>query len=94
VRDERRGQLLALQADGHYLNVHTDAGCDMILYRFSDALNELSDSEGMRVHRSWWVAERAVERMENGEKLVLVNGITLPVSRSYRVQVRERGWLS
>ncbi len=94
VRDERRGALLALQADGHYLHVHTDAGCDMILYRFSDALGELPDAEGMRVHRSWWVAERAVDGGEKGEKLILVNGVTVPVSRSYRVQVRERGWLS
>lgn len=94
MRDARLGQLLALQADGHYLHVHTDAGCDMILYRFSDALTELPDSEGMRVHRSWWVAERAVDSKEKGEKLTLVNGVTVPVSRSYRVRVRERGWLS
>lgn len=59
----------------------------------ADALAELCDSEGMRVHRSWWVAERAVEGEEKGEKLVLVNGMKVPVSRSYRMQARDRGWL-
>lgn len=93
LREDRHGGLLALQAEGHYLRVYTDAGSDLILYRLSDALAELCDSEGMRVHRSWWVAERAVEGEEKGEKLVLVNGMKVPVSRSYRMQARDRGWL-
>lgn len=93
VRPDRNGTLLAIQADGHYLHVHTDVGSDLILYRFGDALNELKSLEGMQVHRSWWVAERAVERQEQGEKLILGNGLEVPVSRSYRVQARERGWL-
>lgn len=93
VRPERDGELLALQADGHYLRVYTVAGSDLILYRLGDALAELPDSEGMRVHRSWWVAERAVSPDTAGDRLRLVNGLEVPVSRSYRVQARERGWL-
>lgn len=94
VRPERDGELLALQADGHYLRVYTANGSDLVLYRFGDALAELSDSEGMRVHRSWWVADRAISPQTDGDRLTLVNGLEVPVSRSYRVPVRERGWLS
>jgi hypothetical protein len=93
VRADRQGELLALQADGHYLRVFTVAGSDLILYRFGDALAELNTLEGMRVHRSWWVAERAIEPQAGGDRLRLVNGLEVPVSRSYRLPVRERGWL-
>ena len=40
----------------------------------------------MQVHRSWWVAAHAVERMERVAdkwQLQLNNELTVPVSRSY-----------
>ncbi len=94
VRPERRGALLALKADGHYLQVYTDAGSDLILYRLSDALLELSGDDGVQVHRSWWVAQRALSSERHRDQLVLVNGVEVPVSRSFRVVARQRGWLS
>jgi DNA-binding LytR/AlgR family response regulator len=93
VRPERRGALLALRAEGHYLRVYTDAGSDMILYRLSDALDEVGGDEGARVHRSWWVAARALADERHAEHLRLTNGLSVPVSRSYRLAARERGWL-
>ncbi len=93
VRPERRGRLLALQSDGHYLRVHTDAGSDLVLYRLSDAIRELGTEEGAQVHRSWWVAGRALSDERQREVLKLVNGLEVPVSRSFRLAARERGWL-
>jgi hypothetical protein len=93
VRAERRGRLLALKAEGHYLRVYTDAGSDMILYRLSDALAEIGTEDGARVHRSWWVAARALGAARHAEQLELANGLAVPVSRSYRLAARERGWL-
>jgi hypothetical protein len=93
VRPDRRGPLLALRAEGHYLRVYTEAGSDLILCRLSDALHELDEQEGIRVHRSWWVAERALSGGRSAEGLQLRNGLDVPVSRSYRIQARERGWL-
>ncbi len=93
VRAERRGGLLALKADGHYLHVYTDAGSDMILYRLSDAMAEVGMDDGARVHRSWWVASRALGTARHAEHLQLANGLEVPVSRSYRLAARERGWL-
>ena len=81
------------EADGHYLHVHTAAGTDLILYRFSDALTDLVLVEGARVHRSWWVAQRALSSERHRESLQLVNGLQVPVSRSYRLAARERAWI-
>ncbi len=94
VRPDRRGALLALKADGHYLQVYTDAGSDLILYRLSDALLELGGDDGIQVHRSWWVAQRALSSRRQRDRLVLVNGIDVPVSRSFLIAARQRGWLS
>ncbi len=96
MRPERRGALLALEADGHYLRVHTTAGSDLISYRFSDAIGEVGgDEAGARVHRSWWVAQRAVDTAGRGRAVIrLVNGLEVPVSRSYQVHARARGWIA
>ena len=94
VRPERRGTLLALKAEGHYLQVYTDAGSDLILYRLSDALLEVGAGDGAQVHRSWWVAAGALSPQRHRDHLVLTNGIEVPVSRSFRVAARQRGWLS
>lgn len=94
VRPERRGALLAVKAEGHYLQVYTDAGSDLILYRLSDALLELGGEDGAQVHRSWWVAARALAPQRHRDRLVLTNGVEVPVSRSFRVAARQRGWLT
>jgi hypothetical protein len=94
VRPERRGALLAIKAEGHYLQVYTAAGSDLILYRLSDALLELAAEDGAQVHRSWWVASRALAPQRHRDRLVLVNGTEVPVSRSFRMAARQRGWLT
>jgi hypothetical protein len=94
VRPERRGVLLAIKAEGHYLQVYTDAGSDLILYRLSDALLELGGEDGAQVHRSWWVAARALAPQRHRDRLVLTNGVEVPVSRSFLVAARQRGWLT
>lgn len=94
VRPERRGAVLALRAEGHYLRVYTTAGSDLVLYRLSDAAGELGADEGIQVHRSWWVAERALNGERFADRLRLTNGAEVPVSRSYRLAARTRGWLA
>jgi hypothetical protein len=89
--------LLALEMEDHYLRIHTALGSDLILLRLRDALAELGSGRGRQVHRSWWVAEGAVASMErNGARglLVLRNGLKVPVSKSFRDQVKEAGWLA
>lgn len=88
--------LLALEMEDHYLRIHTALGSDLILLRLRDALAELGAGRGRQVHRSWWVAEGAiatVERSAGRLVFVLRNGLRVPVSKTYRDQVKEAGWL-
>ncbi|CAN5411633.1 LytTR family DNA-binding domain-containing protein [soil metagenome] len=93
---KRRGaRLIAIEAHDHYLKVHTDAGEELITLRFADALTELAQAHGWRVHRSWWVAADAVEgvRWRRGAgEIRLVGGLTAPVSRTCAPVLKEAGW--
>jgi DNA-binding LytR/AlgR family response regulator len=92
----RNSTLLALRAEDHYVRVYTAAGNDLVLLRFSDTLNSVSDRAGFQLHRSWWVAETAIQsasfRDGKGE-VSLAGDITAPVSRTYVRALREAGWL-
>lgn len=90
-----RAAPLHLAVQDHYVEVTTARGRELVLMRFSDALDELADLPGMQVHRSHWVADAAVETVErdNGRLTVLlVTGARVPVSRPYLAAVRAR-WL-
>jgi len=79
-----RSDVLALQAEDHYVRVHTQLGSELLLMRFSDAISELDGLAGMRVHRSWWVADDAiVDTVRRARRTihVLSNSIEVPVSR-------------
>ncbi|MNQ82705.1 LytTr DNA-binding domain protein [compost metagenome] len=93
---KRRGaRLIAVEAHDHYLKVHTDAGAELITLRFGDALTELAQAHGWRVHRSWWVAAEAVEdvRWRRGAgEIRLVGGLKAPVSRTFGPALKEAGW--
>jgi hypothetical protein len=92
----RAARLLALEAEDHYLRVHTDAGSDLILMRLSDAISETGTLAGARCHRSWWVARDAVAgatRRGAGAVLTLDCGIEVPVSRSLMPALKADGWV-
>jgi len=91
----RGAAIRAVQAEDHYLRIHTDRGSDLILMRLSDALEELQGLEGSQTHRSWWVAKDAVREISRGDgraTLTLEGGLTAPVSRRYARALREAGW--
>lgn len=86
----------AVEAEDHYLRLHTSKGQDLILMRLADAIAELDGIEGAQVHRSWWVARAAVSgvKRDNGRvSLVLPDGAEAPVSRPNVKALREAGWL-
>lgn len=93
LHDHLGTKLLHLQMEDHYLRATTDKGADLILIRFRDALQELSDYDGLQVHRSWWVARDAVEKISRtGRKIELLmsDGTRVPVSAAYRKAVEEQ----
>ena len=89
--------VLALEAEDHYVRIHTPAGSELVLLRLADAANEMGNTPGARTHRSWWVARSAVKgvsRNAGRTSLQLVNGLEVPVSRGYLAELREAGWLN
>ncbi|HEY3950871.1 LytTR family DNA-binding domain-containing protein [Phenylobacterium sp.] len=91
----RAARLIAVEAEDHYLRVHTDLGSELISLRFSDALGELAGVTGFQVHRSWWAAADAIEgvrwRRGRGE-LRLAGGLVAPVSRTHAAGLKAAGW--
>jgi hypothetical protein len=91
----RGGDLYAVEAEDHYLRLHTSKGTDLILMRLADAIAELEGLEGAQTHRSWWVARDAVvsaRRADGRAVLALPSGVEAPVSRSYAKALRDEGW--
>ena len=69
----------------------------MVLMRLADAERELADAEGLRVHRSWWIAKNAVtDARRDGPRAILIlpSGGEVPVSRSYVAAAKEAGLVS
>jgi DNA-binding LytR/AlgR family response regulator len=84
-----------VEAEDHYLRLHTSKGQDLILMRLADAIAELDGVDGAQVHRSWWVAPNGivdVVRHSGRATLTLRDGARVPVSRTYARGFRERGW--
>ena len=88
-------ELYAVEAEDHYLRLHTSLGQDLMLMRLADAIVELEGLEGAQTHRSWWVARAAVtsvERADGRAVLTLKDGAEAPVSRGYARALRAAGW--
>ncbi len=87
-----RSRLVLVEAQDHYLRVATRDGDALVQMRFADALAVLEESDGTRVHRSWWVARPAIEAMKfdsgRGE-LTLFDGSLVPVSRRFAPQAKD-----
>lgn len=82
--------LLYLKSELQYLNVVTELGDALILGSLKSAVDTLPPGEGLQVHRSWWVAFRAIQHFERqgrqGE-LQLLDGTRVPVSRANLARV-------
>jgi DNA-binding LytR/AlgR family response regulator len=88
-------RLLAMEAEDHYVRIHTDRGASLVLTAFETALAKAAHLDGMRIHRSWWVARAAVVGIQRGDgraTLALSGGIQAPVSRRYARLLRAAGW--
>ncbi len=91
------GDLICLRMEDYHLHVYSSAGDALILMKISDAEAELTAIEGLRLHRSWWVARSAVTGWRRDGKnleLILRNGLTAPVARERQKKVRAAGWQS
>jgi DNA-binding LytR/AlgR family response regulator len=81
-----RRDILALEAEDHYVRVHTVHGSALILMRLADAAALIDPRLGLRVHRSWWVAKGGVRTLERtpGRAIArLVDDTAVPISRTH-----------
>lgn len=81
---DKRGNLLYLKAELHYLLVVTDRGSSLILSSLKDAIGDLPPGSGIQPHRSFWVPKTAIKTMTRQGRqgqLQLTDGSKIPVSR-------------
>ena len=93
---EKRGALISMSVQDHYVEVTTSAGTSLLLMRLSDAIRETGDIAGLQVHRSHWVATaHVVKAKRDGDKAILTlsDGRTLPASRSRIKDLKAAGIL-
>ena len=91
LKPQNRGRLLRLAVQDHYTEVVTSRGKELILLRFSDALNETAPVAGQRIHRSHWVADEHVLHLKRADgRLMVVTkaGEEFPVSRPNEAEIR------
>lgn len=88
------GELRVVSADDHFLHVTTTSQSGRVRMRFRDALSELDQIPGYRIHRSHWVAkaELVAVRPDGRRHLAyLRSGGVLPVSDAYLEDLRAAG---
>ncbi len=93
---DKRGALVALSVEDHYVRIRTTKGEDMVLLRLSDAMRETGDTHGDQVHRSHWIAwDHVGSARREGDRAILTmrGGFEIPVSRAHVAKLRERGLL-
>ncbi|MEM9583431.1 MAG: LytTR family transcriptional regulator DNA-binding domain-containing protein [Pseudomonadota bacterium] len=88
-------KLIRLSMQDHYVEAHTADGSQLILMRMADAIEELDGLDGLRVHRSHWVAKAQVTGLKRAQGrlfLIMSDGAEVPVSRSYKAEVEQAGF--
>lgn len=87
-------KVLMMSAQDHYIEVQFSDSTHLERGRLVDAVDQMTDVDGIVPHRSYWVSRKAVIRLERGPSglfLRLRNGGTVPVARSRATAVRD--WL-
>jgi two-component system LytT family response regulator len=81
-----------LQAEGDYTKIHTSKQSFLSAKGISELEAKLNPQQFQRVHRSAIVALNAIKeihREPSGPQVVLFNGTTIKVSRSYTDTLRR-----
>lgn len=93
---DKRGALVSISVQDHYVEVVTTRGRALVLMRLTDAMREAGEGAGLRVHRSHWIATDQVQAARrDGERAILTmtGGHEIPVSRTYLPAIRDAGLL-
>ncbi len=85
VPENRRGDVIHMKSELHYLSVATSKGKSLILYTLRDAISELPPDTGIQTHRSHWANLAHVKAFKADGRiaeLTMSDGAKVPVSRS------------
>lgn len=96
LENNKRGSLISLSVEGHYVEIITSQGSSKLLMRLGDAIGETQGVEGLQIHRSHWVSNAQIDhvfKQDNRYKIRLIDGRSLPISRTYIKAVQLAGWL-
>jgi len=87
-----RSNPLLLQAQEHYVDVTTELGHELILYKFGQAIREIPKDYGLQVHRSFWVAKQNIKGWSATDasiRVFLHYGESAPVSRRFEYYIKQ-----
>lgn len=90
------GPVRALKGEDHYVRVIGEHSEELILMRMRDAIERLGTADGLRVHRSWWIARDAVASIRREGRtatIILTSGHEAAVARDMMPGLRAAGWL-
>lgn len=97
LAQDKRGRLISMTVQDHYVAVTTTRGRSLVLIRFADALREADREPGLQIHRSHWVALDGIAEVQRSAGKTVIKtkaGDVLPVSRTYLPALKARGLLS
>jgi hypothetical protein len=89
---DKRGAILYLKSELHYLMVTTTVGQSLILMNLKDAISLCAASGGIQPHRSFWVSESAIKDFRKTGRegvLILTDNTEIPVSRNKLTEVKN-----
>ena len=84
--------VLRIQAVDHYLEVWSEGRQRLLRGPMSEVVRRLPPGSGVQPHRSWWIARSEILRMERrgrDHRLVLRDGLRVPVARGRVADVRR-----
>lgn len=90
----KRGDIVSLHAEDHYVRVETTQGSSLLLIRLADAIALLPPDTGLQIHRSHWIALDHVQnysKKDGNWSITLSNDHSVPISRSYRSAAIKAG---
>ena len=81
-------EVLFIQAQQNYVTIHTTSGKFMTLLNLKSVYENLDEREFIKVHKSFIVAKKQVQRIENNE--VIIGEHRIPISRTNREAVMQQ----
>lgn len=93
----KRGALISLSVQDHYVDVVTAKGRTLVLMRLGDAMAETGGTKGVQIHRSHWVAldgVAAIRRQSGRVQVETKAGDLLPVSRGFMDDAKAAGLIA